>query len=164
MRSGDGIGSLAAPDLERLGEILESYRTGTRARYAALIDRGGQLLTATGDTRGLDDTSFASLAAADFAASNQLAVLLGEEEFRALFHRGDGEGMYLLDVAGAAILAVIFGQDSTLGLLRLKSREVLPRLAEVFAELSGRRSAQVSPFGDGWLAEAEDEIDRLFGG
>ena len=41
-------------------------------------------MTAFGETRDIDETSFASLAAADFDASDQLAGLLGEEEFTAL--------------------------------------------------------------------------------
>lgn len=163
MRGGGTTWSFETGDLQRLDRLLEAFLRDTRARYAVVVDRSGQLLTAAGHAPGLDGTAFASLAAADFAASNQLAQLLGEDEFAALYHHGDDEGMYLVDVGGRAILAVLCGERSTLGLLRLRSRMIVPHLAALFEEIAGRQGAGRIILEPGWLAEAESEIDRLFG-
>lgn len=160
----DGIGSLSEIDAQRLTSILESFIAETHADCALLCDRSGRLLTRSGDTGLMDNTTFASLVAGDFAASDQLARLLGEEEFSSLYHAGEGRSMYLADVSGYSILAAVFDDRTTLGMLRLKSRAAVPKLIELFEEIASRPTSQMGIGMDaGWMSEAEDEIDRLFG-
>src|SRR5512146_1656428 len=121
-RVSTGNWSLQTQDLELLDQALGTYVTESRARCALLVDRTGRSITAAGETGLLDQTTFASLAAADFAASDQLARLLGEQEFAALYHAGPSQSMYLADVGGQAILATLFDGGTTLGLVRLRSR------------------------------------------
>ena len=77
-----------------------------------------------------DPTAFASLTAADFSANDQLARMLGEPEFGALFHQGERESMYLADVARRVILVVLFDNRTTLGLVKLRVRTAVPELIE----------------------------------
>jgi predicted regulator of Ras-like GTPase activity (Roadblock/LC7/MglB family) len=160
----DGIGSLSENDALQLTSLLDSFVGETQAHCAFLCDRSGRLLTKTGDTGAIDNITFASLVAGDFAASDQLARLLGEKEFSSLYHAGIGRSMYLADVSGYGILAAVFDAKTTLGMIRLKSRTTVPKLVSLFDEMVRRPS---TPPGIGmdtnWLAEAEDEIDRLFG-
>ncbi|MFS8573355.1 MAG: roadblock/LC7 domain-containing protein, partial [Clostridia bacterium] len=100
--------SLGPHDLARLDQLLRSFLDETKAHCVLLLDRTGHILTTAGDGAGLDRMAIASLAAADFAASGQLAVLLGEEEFTSLYHHGTRRSMYLVDLAGQAILAALF--------------------------------------------------------
>lgn len=159
----DPISSLGPADLERINHLLHTFVSEAGARCALLLDRAGRPLTAFGDTGDLDETSFASLAAADFDASDQLAGLLGEREFTALYHQGVNGSMYLSEIAGAAILAAVFDRRTTLGMVRLKTREVVPHLVALLSELGGR--PQVRPGLDArWTDDAVSEIDRLFAG
>lgn len=162
--SSDPIRMLGPDDLELIKRILQAFVSEAGARCALLLDRAGRPLTAYGETRDIDEASFASLAAADFDASDQLAGLLGEQEFTALYHQGVDGSMYLSDLAGAAILAAVFDRRTTLGMVRLKTRAVVPELVALLEAL-GRRPPQ-GPEGleDGWLDDAVDEIDRLFAG
>jgi predicted regulator of Ras-like GTPase activity (Roadblock/LC7/MglB family) len=159
-----GNWSFQARDLERLDALLRGFLTETKARCALLLDRSGQLLTGAGDTADLDGTSFASLAAADFAASDQLALLLGEREFTSLYHHGEHASMFLVDLTGRAILATLFDGRSTLGMVRLKSRAAAPHFAALFSEIATRAAPPPAEviLGTGWMDDAEDEIDRLF--
>ncbi|HSH45420.1 MAG TPA: roadblock/LC7 domain-containing protein [Longimicrobiales bacterium] len=158
------IPSLGGSDMDRVRSLLRDLVDGSGARCALLLDRAGRAVTAVGKTDGIDETSFASLAAADFDASDQLAALLGEQEFTALYHQGADGSMYLSDIAGTAILAAVFDQRTTLGMVRLKTRAVLPRLADLMESI-GRRGAQDDEeLEEGWLDEAVGEIDRLFAG
>lgn len=164
MKSSQNIGFLDTPDIDQLNSALQALLAESRVRCAALVDRSGRLLTASGDTGGFDQTTFASLAAADFAASDQLAALLGEPEFASLYHHGDRQSMFLADLGGWAILVVLFDPSTTLGLVRLRARATMPRLIEVFEGLARReRDMPAVRMDEGWAAEAEDEIDRLFG-
>src|SRR5690606_15259510 len=111
-----GRQALAPHDVERVETRLRSFLDETRSRAALLVDRAGHLIAAVGDV-GFDTTGFASLAAADFAASSQLARLLGEEEFASMYHRGATGSMLMADVAGRALMAVLFDDRTTLGMV-----------------------------------------------
>jgi predicted regulator of Ras-like GTPase activity (Roadblock/LC7/MglB family) len=159
----DGIGFLGADDVQRFETLLNSLVGDAQVDAALLVDRAGRLLAAAGDTRELDHTTFASLASADFAASNQLATLLGEDEFASVYHHGAKRSMFLADVSGTAILAALFDQRTTLGMVRLKTRSLVPRFADCLAHLASSGPAgQVVQMEAGWAAEVESEIERLF--
>lgn len=163
MTSGDAW-SFDASDQVNVAHVLGRFREEAGARGVFLVDRSGQLLEAAGSTEGIDGASFASLAAADFAAGGQLAELLGEDEFSALYHQGEPECMYLTDVAGGAILAALFDRGTTLGLVKMQTRRVVPELETIIRSAAGREAGR--PRGSfmeaGWADEAADEIDKLF--
>ncbi|MEX2280937.1 MAG: roadblock/LC7 domain-containing protein [Gemmatimonadota bacterium] len=163
MSAREGITSFSIQDVQQLDELLSGFLGETRAQCAVLVDRSGRLLTCSGDTAGMDRIAFASLVAGDFSASGQLASLLGEEEFSSLYHQGEGQSMYLADIGGWAILAALFDGRTTLGMVRLKSKAVVPRFATLFAGFASR--APVPPLGAlqaEWAEEVGNEIDRLF--
>lgn len=163
MTSRDGITFFGPQDVERLDRLMSGFLGETHARCVLLVDRSGRLLTAAGDIGNLDQVTFASLVAGDFAASDQLAAMLGEAEFSSLYHQGEGRAMYLADVGGWAILAALFDGRTTLGMVRLKSKAVVPRFATLFAELAARGPMRpTAELQNDWVAEAESQIDRLF--
>jgi predicted regulator of Ras-like GTPase activity (Roadblock/LC7/MglB family) len=163
MRGADVIGSIGADDLAQFQQLLSAYLTETQARCVVLVDRTGRLLATAGDTGGFDQVTFASLAAADFAASDQLAELLGEEEFSSLYHHGERHSMYVADLSGWAILVTLFDRRTTLGMVRVKARGIAPRFHEAFGNLAERGpSGAVVPMEVGWADDAVSEIDRLF--
>jgi len=159
----DGITVFGTQDIEQLDRLLASFLKETQATCVVLVDRSGRLLASAGDTGSMDRIAFASLVAGDFAASDQLASLLGEPEFSSLYHQGEGRSMFLADVGGWAILAALFDGRTTLGMVRVKSKTLVPQFTAVFAELAARGpAAPLSDLQPEWAAEAEGEIDRLF--
>ena len=163
MRSSDVLAFLGADDVHRFEEILTAFVGETGARCVLLVDRSGRLLSSRGDTGDLDETTFASLASAGFGASDQLARLLGEQEFASLYHHGTERSMFLADIAGMALLAVLFDTRTTLGMVRIKTKSLVPAFADYFAQMAERGpSGQVVQLEAGWASEAETEIDRLF--
>jgi len=163
MKRADLISSIGTTDLEQIESQLTSFLHASRARSASIVDRTGRLLANVGDSASVDQIAFASLAAADFAASDQLAVLLGETEFATLYHHGERQSMFLADVDGWAILAALFDRRTTLGMVRIKTRGLVTRLSRVFSEMAERGpTGSVVQMEVGWAADAESEIDRLF--
>lgn len=151
-------------DAQHIERVLLLFIRESDARCAILVDRTGQLITTVGEPPAFDFTAFASLAAADFSANDQLASMLGEQEFSSLFHQGERESMYLADVAHRAILVVLFDDRATLGMIRIKVKAVVRQLNEIFHEIFDRAPSPATPgLATGWVDEAEDEIDRLFG-
>jgi predicted regulator of Ras-like GTPase activity (Roadblock/LC7/MglB family) len=159
----DNIGFLGSDDVREFESLLAEMVSGSRVHCALLVDRAGRLIASAGDLKGLDSTAFASLASADFAASNRIAVLLGENDFASLYHHGADRSMFLADVAGAAVLAVLFDTRTTLGMVRVKTKSLVPRFADQLALLASRGpSGQVVQMEPDWASDAETEIDRLF--
>jgi hypothetical protein len=97
--------SFREEDAQRLQAILARFLRDASARTALIVDRTGQLVATVGEVPVFDPTAFASLTAADFSANDQLARMLGEPEFGALFHQGERESMYLADIARRVILS-----------------------------------------------------------
>jgi len=114
-----------------------------------------------GEQPKFDPTAFATLTAADFSANDQLAKLIGESDFNSLFHQGEKESMYLADVARRVILVVLFDNRTTLGLVRLKMKQTVEELTQLFHAVFARPTAAQGG-APGLLAGADDEIDNLF--
>ena len=160
--AGDGLGSLNADDVTRFEQLLKRLVSDTHTRCAFLLDRAGRLLSRVGQVDDLDETAFASLASAGFAASDQLAALLGENEFSSLYHHGAQRSMFLADIDGTAILAVLFDTRTTLGMVRIRTKSLIPLFMESLRRARRGAMGSAIPMDSAWAAEAESEIDRLF--
>jgi predicted regulator of Ras-like GTPase activity (Roadblock/LC7/MglB family) len=121
------------------------------------------MVAVVGEEPSFDPTAFASLTAADFSANDQLARMIGEPEFGSLFHQGEKESMYLADIARRVILVVLFDNRTTLGLVKLRVRQTVLDLRQVFEDMFTRGAAGQPKVETGFLGEAEDELDKLFG-
>ncbi len=163
MSGGASSWAFGEQDARRIQVILNQFLIDSNARTALIVDRTGQLVATVGEPPVFDSTAFATLTAADFSANDQLARMLGEPEFGALFHQGERESMYLADVARRVILVVLFDNRSTLGLVKLRVRTAVPELVKVFTEMFSRDASASPPVEKGILGDAEDEIDKLFG-
>lgn len=160
--TGAGTWALDEADYHRISQHLSELLRESNARCAMLVDRTGQLLCKSGESMSFDATAFASLTAADFSANDQLAKMIGEEEFASLFHQGEKESMYLADIARRVILVVLFDERTTVGLVRLRVRQTVRDLKQLFEEMFDRAPRVDGGRSAGLLEGAEDEIDRLF--
>jgi predicted regulator of Ras-like GTPase activity (Roadblock/LC7/MglB family) len=129
---------LEQEDVQRLTSTLGGFLQESGARSAMLIDRTGQLLVAAGEPPEFDTSAFAALTAATFAANDQLAYLIGEREFTSLAHQGTRISIYLADIERRAVLAVLFDQRATLGMVRLRARGATQALARLLREIRDR--------------------------
>ncbi len=161
--SGASSWSFREDDARRIHAILSGFLGESNARTALIVDRTGQMVATVGEPPVFDPTAFASLTAADFSANDQLARMLGEPEFGALFHQGERESMYLADVARRVILVVLFDNRTTLGLVKLRVKGAVGQLNQIFTEMFTRDGTAAPGVASDFLGEAEDEIDKLFG-
>jgi len=126
---------------QRLTKLLQA----TNALAALLIDKAGQLITSAGSTENWDTTAFAALAGADFAATGQLAGLVGEKEFTTMHHQGEKVNIYVASIEARVILAVVFDQKTTLGLVRVRVGQAVADLAMMFRKIYQKLSGDVTP-------------------
>ncbi|HEX8848418.1 MAG TPA: roadblock/LC7 domain-containing protein [Gemmatimonadaceae bacterium] len=162
MAAGASSWSFTEDDFGAITQSLQRFLYESNARCALLVDRTGQLVATVGEQPKFDPTAFATLTAADFSANDQLARLIGETDFNSLFHQGEKESMYLADVARRVILVVLFDNRTTLGLVRLKMKQSVDELTQIFQAVFQRAQSGQAQGGGGLLQGAEDEIDKLF--
>jgi len=142
----------------KLKAVLARLRADSSAKVVFLVDKDGQEIAAMGEVGNLDTTSLASLAAGNVAATGGMAQLIGEKEFPTLSHEGERESIHI-SVIGRLLLIVVFDDHSSLGLVKLRSKQVSQQILSMIDEITNADNSDLdSPF-----AEITDEdIDSLF--
>lgn len=151
-------------DVGRLDGELDGFLEFSGARCAILIDREGHLVTRRGDAAGSSMEALSALVAGSFAATREVARLLGEDTFSNLSHQGLHQSIQVSMVGDRALLAVVWDQRSNLGLVRFYSQETTRRLEQVFDEMAGRPQAasMEESMSDAYGDEAAAALDELF--
>lgn len=121
--------SLSQMQLESIEEILQKDLMDIGVNCAFLIDMAGNIISSQDNGRLQQDIySLAALAAGNFGAISEMASILGEKEFSLLFHKGEQESIHFNKVLSDFLLITIFGQDLSLGFLRLKANEAINKI------------------------------------
>jgi predicted regulator of Ras-like GTPase activity (Roadblock/LC7/MglB family) len=138
--------------------VLARLRMDASAKVVFLVDKDGQEIASQGEVGNLDTTSLASLAAGNVAATGGMAQLIGEKEFPTLSHEGEKESIHI-SVVGRLMLVVVFDERSSLGLVKLRSKQVSQQLAAMFDEIAAADYDELdSPF----AGITDEDIDSLF--
>ncbi|MBA2620945.1 MAG: roadblock/LC7 domain-containing protein [Acidobacteria bacterium] len=150
-----------ANQFQKLKTILARLCVECAARVVFLVDRDGQPIAFHGDVRDMDTTSFSSLAAGNVAATSSMARLIGEDAFPAVVHEGERESIFI-SVIGRSLLAVVFDERSTLGLVKLRTKRASHEVAAIFKDVM-RDSEKEKLDENSFFADiSEDDIDSLF--
>jgi predicted regulator of Ras-like GTPase activity (Roadblock/LC7/MglB family) len=149
-------------DIEVIGKSLNTFLKNANAQCAILVDKDGHMVTKEGESSTYDMDTISALVAGSFAATKQMAKLLGEEEFALMFHQGKKDNIQLSLVGERTILAVIFDERTTLGMVRLYSSQVSSKLSQVFNDIAGRKSEGEKISQDFGVA-ARGKLDDIFG-
>ncbi len=148
-------------NFQRIKTLLEKLCVEAAARVVFLVDRDGQPIAFHGDIGDMDTTSFSSLAAGNVAATSSMAKLIGEEEFPGVVHEGERESIFI-SVIGRSLLAVVFDERSTLGLVKLRTKKASFSVAAILKDIA-EESANQALNETSFFAEVTDEdIDSLF--
>lgn len=149
---------------------LERILKAAGAATAVLLDTSGNAVTYAGEEPAFDLASFASLAVGDYLATQEMAMLLGEDSMQWVVHQGIDSGVALAPLHPLLILAVIFDRRTTLGLVRHAMRKEHRRLQEATRPLLGLLERQVmeddlEESGNGDMVDRiiDDGLGRIFG-
>ena len=152
----------------KIQAISDRLQRDSTSIAVLVINKDGQEIARSGQTKDLDITSLSSLFAGNVAATSAIAKLLKEEEFGGQFHEGTKYNVNISVVAKRAILAVLFDSNSSIGLVRLRVRRSSEEMTKVFDDLVHKIQQQQKGGGGGHgpnLAGeiTDDDIDKLFG-
>ena len=153
-----------AQDVEQLDGELDGFLELSGAKCALLIDCEGHLVTRRGEAAANSVDSLAALTAGSFAATRQMARLLGEEQFSSLSHQGQRESIQISLIGERTLLAIVWDERTNLGLVRYYAQETSRRLTDVFAEIAARPPAAAGDSGlaDDYSQQASAALDDLF--
>ncbi len=149
-------------EVEKVDSILARMLKGAEAKCVLLVDKDGHLITRQGFTHSLDTTALAALLAGSFASTKEIAKLVGESEFSVLFHQGKKDHIHMSLVGDRSIMAVIFDDRTTIGMVRLYARETAIELSKIFESLKSRSRADKPGLTDEFAASAGEKLDDIF--
>ncbi len=120
------------------------------------------MVTKAGHTDDFDMQAVSALVAGSYAATREMARLLGEEEFSVLFHQGRKDNIQLTLVGDRTILATVFDERTTIGMVRLYAKEASEKLQKIFNQLAKRNDDGSSALGKDFSESAKTQLDSFF--
>ena len=134
---------LNGKQFEGITKILSELASKTKASAILFADMSGQLISQRGNTDNMNTTVLSALAASDFAATAEMAKLVGEDaKFKLLFHEGEKRNVYLSNVGENFFLVVVFDVSVTLGLIRIYTKKAIQNLLALFDAEDGSDEGQ----------------------
>jgi predicted regulator of Ras-like GTPase activity (Roadblock/LC7/MglB family) len=151
-------------DIRTINRILREFLKLSNAKCALLVDKEGHMITKQGVTRSFDMDTISALVAGSFAATKEMARVLGEDEFSILFHQGKTDNIQLSLVGDRTLLTVIFDDSTTIGMVRLYANETAKRLLEVFERARGKADSPANEdLDDDFSNNAQSRLDDVLG-
>ncbi len=120
------------------------------------------MVTKAGHTEDFDMQAISALVAGSYAATREMARLLGEEEFSVLFHQGRRDSIQLTLVGERTILATVFDERTTIGMVRLYAKEASQKLDKLFQEIGHREEDPSEHISSDYTQSAKDQLDAVF--
>ena len=145
-------------ELKGVQDICTSLAQHEGITLACLLEENGQISASAGNTKVIDMTSLASLAAGSVAATGGIAKLMEETGFSVLFHEGKNLQLLMNVMHSDTILVVLFNHTRNLGWIRFQVRKISHDLEKVLSRLFSSYKASSSPFEE----VSDSEIDALF--
>jgi len=152
-----------ANDIERLDAEIDTFLELSKARCVLLVDCDGHLVTRRGEPVKTSEDAISALIAGSFAATKEMARLLGENEFAILFHQGQRDSIQLHLIGDRTLMAILFDGRTNLGMVRFYAQETASRIHDVLEEIATQ--GREATLGDSFSADADaalDQLDQLF--
>ena len=148
-------------DIERIDRLLAEFLRLSGAKCALLIDKEGHLVTKKGEVRTVDMDTISALVAGSFAATKEMARLLGEQEFTALYHQGTRDNIQLGLVGDRTLLTILFDDRTTVGMVRLYANETSKKLTEIYRQAMTREEPD-QQLEEDYGSSARKKLENLF--
>lgn len=153
-----------AADIDRINAVLLAFVKKANAQSVLLIDQEGHMVARQGFKQNHDSSALAALVAGSFASTRQVAKLLGEAEFRVLFHQGQGQSIHITLIGERTLQVSVFASSVKPGMMQVQCAELAKQLEIVLAEASKSAPQETQQtLGAGFSEAMKDQLDSLFG-
>lgn len=148
-------------DLRQIDKLLEEFLKLASAKSIYLVDKDGHLVTEKGHSQTIKPETISALVAGSFAATKEMARVLGEAEFTVMFHQGKNDHIHISLVGERAITAIVFDDQTTVGMVNLYSKELTIKLEKIF-DVAAKRVIQVEQMEEDYSDSVKDRLDDMF--
>lgn len=155
--------SFYVEDIEQINKLLDNFLQLSNAKAIFLIDKSGNLITQKGSFSSINLDQLSALVAGSFAATKEMARILGEAEFSVMFHQGKKDHIHINLIGDRAISATVFDDQTTIGMISLYSKELSERATKIFDVIAKRiKRKGDQELHDEFSSSAKDKLDDIF--
>lgn len=127
---------------KKIESFLENFLVKTGAQHVFFAAKSGEVLVYSGLKRGVEISSMSALLTSVFNATEELANLVDEHQFKQFFIRGQAYNLFYQNVSSQFLLVVIFKEETLLGSVRVLSEKLVSKLKE---ELVKNKLGKIPP-------------------
>lgn len=138
---------LTQEGLDKVNGMLARLLSEINGRYILLVEKSGQAIASVGEQNPFA-IPLAALVAGAFSSTREIARMLGEKEFQSMFQQGKDAHIFISLLPSQDILAVVFDENSTVGIVKMRSKQASQELAVEIAKMRGQ-PIQFHPTGEG---------------
>lgn len=117
---------------------LDELLRKTDATAALIIDRGGPLVTERGQTKDLDTTTMAALAAGSFSATQAFAERVGETDFTNVYQQGAKNSILVSMIDESLLMILVFRAELGVGIMKHYAKVAVEKVAVQLAKARER--------------------------
>lgn len=136
--------SMGPADVGKMSRVLLELLDRSEAAACVVCDQAGHVLAEEGLSTQ-DPHLMSALGAGVFAATRELAGLLGEDEFSSVVHQGTRRSILIASVDEESLLLVIFNAGANLGLVKLYTTPAASALRTVLDQVRARGEEEAVP-------------------
>lgn len=138
---------LTQEGLEKVNGLLGRLLGEINAKYILLVEKSGQAIASVGEQNPYA-IPLAALVAGAFSSTREIARMLGEKEFRSMFQQGKDAHIFIALLPTQDLLAVVFDENSTVGIVKMRCNQVAEELAVEISKMRGQ-PVEFHPTGEG---------------
>lgn len=149
--------------IDQIELLLTEYIKLSKAKSVFFIDKEGHLITNTGEAADVNPETLAALIAGSFAATKELARVLGESEFNAMSQKGRKDSLNMVLVGNRSILAVVYDQTTTAGMVELYCKDLSLKIAKIL-DIAAKQSKlhEKETLHEDYQESVQEKLDELF--
>ena len=148
--------------IKEIDKYLDDFIIKTKSVSIILITKDGQLITSRGDVSFINTTALAALVAGSFAATKEVASLLGEREFSILLQQGEKRHVHISLLGSIAMMVVVFENLKNVGKVRFYAKEASQKVTESLVKGGKREEERVKVELSNFKEYATNLIDTIF--
>jgi len=151
---------LSSEAADQAETLLRDLATDAELEMALLVDQSGGMIAGVATRQDVDVSTVGALVAGAFGAMGALTSELGENRFSESLHHGQGDTVYLREVAGRFILLGVAPGELPFGIVREKGAQTADKLNLL---LEADESSDAEEYENEAESEAPDETEEDLG-
>ncbi len=150
--------------VDQIDSLLIEFLKLSKGKGVFFIDKEGHLITQVGERVNVNSETVSALVAGSFSATRELAKVLGEPHFANMFHKGKKDSISIVLVGQRSMLAVIFDDGTTAGMIDLYCKEAVVKIEKIMTVAEGKQKMQKKEvlLHEDYNESVQARLDELF--